>query len=72
MKKSIKKLALGLLLIAAPTSMCKRVNIDSTLLSFVDGTEYIGIKDIFDFAKNNVALLHGTHFKTAQELGKVR
>lgn len=67
----MKKLALGLLLLVAPLTVeAKRVDLDSRLLKLVDGTEYIGIGEIFNFAGNIIGLLHGTHLKTALQLGK--
>lgn len=67
----MKKLMLGMLLLAAPvTTQAKRVDLDSTLLKLVDGTEYIGIGEIFNFAGNIINLLHGAHLKTALQLQK--
>jgi hypothetical protein len=67
----MKRIILGLtLLISVPCYTNKPIYLESGLLSLVDGTEFIGIAEIFNFAGNLLGLLHGLHIKTAYDLQK--
>lgn len=68
----MKKLILGLTLLTltnASHASQPSIRLESALLSLVDGTEFIGIGEIFKFAGINIfGILHGLPIKTALEL----
>lgn len=70
----MKKVLVGLLFLTVLSQQAKQlppVNLGIDLLSFVDGTDYICIKEIFNFANNNINLIHGTTLEVALKLEKL-
>lgn len=70
----MKKLILGALLLSGPltlTAESQYIDLDCGLLSLVDGTEHINIKEIFNFAKNIIALTRGTNVATIEQIDTI-
>lgn len=71
----MKKIAIFLMLLAPLAKINAKskeapISFDSTLLKIVDGEGLLNIGEIFFFAKNTLALLHGSSLNRAKKLAK--